>query len=196
MTGESSLTAHALSETVREWLPVATIADLRLLADPGATRYVEVLGYTTKGDGGGGPFYWDDTSTATSNPGTVILPTGQAEGTAGRWLRLNSVGEIVEFSGAGPHALTLAHHGKTVRVTHTSACTLVAPETSTETIELPFTCGIVQGGAGQLTIDVEGSDVLESVDSLVALYGQHSGAVLYKRLAGSPNTYTLVGDLA
>lgn len=83
---EQSLTVSALSETVREWLPVATMADLRLLRDPNATRFVELLGYYTKGDGGGGSFYWNDSSTSSDNGGTVILPTGHSG--AGRWVRV------------------------------------------------------------------------------------------------------------
>lgn len=85
MTGEAELTAVAVSEEVREWLPVATYADL-LLMIPTATRYVELLGYYAKGDGGGGSFYYDTTSTATHNAGTVILPTGHSG--AGRWLAI------------------------------------------------------------------------------------------------------------
>lgn len=46
---------------------------------------VEVLGYYTPGDGGGGTFYWDNTSGETDNGGTVIQPTGLVGN--GRWKR-------------------------------------------------------------------------------------------------------------
>jgi len=49
---------------------------------------VYVLGYYTPGDGGGGPFYWNSTSTATDNGGSVIQVTGVA---TGRWVRLTTV---------------------------------------------------------------------------------------------------------
>lgn len=45
---------------------------------------VEVLGYYTSGDGGGGNFYWDNTSTEADNGGTIIQVTGV---TTGRWKR-------------------------------------------------------------------------------------------------------------
>lgn len=45
---------------------------------------LEILGYSTAGDGGGGTFYWDATSTETDNGGTIIQATGV---TTGRWIR-------------------------------------------------------------------------------------------------------------
>lgn len=55
---------------------------------------VHLLGYTTSGDGGGGHFYWDASSTAAHDYGTCFQPgfgTGSALAT-GRWIR--------QFSGA------------------------------------------------------------------------------------------------
>ena len=43
-------------------------------------------GYYTQGDGGGGTFFWDGSSTATDDGGLVINPTGNVG--AGRWLRI------------------------------------------------------------------------------------------------------------
>ena len=48
---------------------------------------LEILGYYAAGDGGGGTFYWDATSTDTDNGGTIIQATGV---TTGRWLRVYS----------------------------------------------------------------------------------------------------------
>lgn len=45
---------------------------------------VEVLGYYTEGDGGGGEFFWDNNSVLVDNEGTVIQVTGV---TIGRWIR-------------------------------------------------------------------------------------------------------------
>lgn len=104
--------------------------------------------------------------------------------------------DIVDFAGAGPHFVTAAHDGKIVRVTHGAACTLRLPQTATATIALPFMCGVVQGGAGQLTVDKEGADVIESPGALTKLVGQHYSAVINKRVAGAPNTWLLTGDLA
>ena len=73
---------------------VATIDDLKVL-NGGNT--VEVLGYYTKGDGGGGTFYWDSTSTETDNGGTVIQATGV---TTGRWKRVYSGDINIKWFGA------------------------------------------------------------------------------------------------
>lgn len=62
---------------------VENIESLKTLS----TGTTEVLGYYTKGDGGGGLFYWDSTSTETDNGGTIIQATGV---TTGRWQRIYS----------------------------------------------------------------------------------------------------------
>lgn len=54
----------------------------------GAYAYVEVGGWESPGDGGGGLFYWDGTSTATVNYGTVFSPNSAP--VSGRWLRIFS----------------------------------------------------------------------------------------------------------
>lgn len=64
---------------------------------------VEVLGYYTSGDQGGGTFYWNNTSTATDNGGTIISVTGI---TTGRWMR-NYNNEIsVKWFGAKGDGIT------------------------------------------------------------------------------------------
>jgi len=62
-----------------------TIAELKGL-DEGIFDTVQVLGYNTVGDGGGGLFRWDDTSTTAENGGTIFTPT-VSDGT-GRWFRV------------------------------------------------------------------------------------------------------------
>ena len=60
---------------------------------------VEVLGYYEKGDGGGGLFYWDETSTEADNGGTIIQSTGV---TTGRWKRaVNGTVNIRWFGAKG-----------------------------------------------------------------------------------------------
>lgn len=57
----------------------------QLMAQKGTpTARAILLGYYTPGDGGGGTFYWDNTSTATANNGTIFAVTGVV---TGRWLR-------------------------------------------------------------------------------------------------------------
>ena len=58
---------------------------------------INVLGYYEKGDGGGGLFYWDSTSTETDNGGTIIQANGV---TTGRWKRVYSGAVNVKWFGA------------------------------------------------------------------------------------------------
>lgn len=58
---------------------------------------VNALGYYTKGDDGGGLFYWDSTSTDADNGGTIIQATGV---TTGRWKRAFSGAVNVKWFGA------------------------------------------------------------------------------------------------
>jgi len=61
-----------------------TIAEIKLQkGSPSAN--INVLGYNTPGDGGGGEFYWDDVSTQSDNAGTIIQVTGLS---TGRWKRI------------------------------------------------------------------------------------------------------------
>lgn len=64
----------------------ASISALQALAVPAFPTTVTVNGYYTAGDGGGGQFYWDSTSTATADTGLVFQANGYS-GT-GRWIRL------------------------------------------------------------------------------------------------------------
>lgn len=73
---------------------IDNITDLKAL-NSGNT--VDVLGYYTKGDGGGGTFYWDSTSIETDNGGTVIKATGV---TTGRWKRVYSGDINIKWFGA------------------------------------------------------------------------------------------------
>lgn len=61
-----------------------SIAALRLRSGTTIANAAKTLGYYSAGDGGGNSFYWDGTSTATDNAGTVIKPTTVSG--AGRWL--------------------------------------------------------------------------------------------------------------
>jgi hypothetical protein len=75
---------------------VTAKADLPQFANLAALRAVSVSAfadgktilldaYATRGDGGGGLFTWNASSSATDNGGTIIQPTGLSG--AGRWLR-------------------------------------------------------------------------------------------------------------
>jgi len=62
-----------------------------------ANATVELLGYYSKGDGGGGTFYWDSTSIEDDNGGTIIEATGVVDG---RWIRNYSGAVNVKWFGA------------------------------------------------------------------------------------------------
>lgn len=73
-------------------LEETSIANLRAITyTPKDGQLVDLLGYYTPGDGGGGQFYWDATSTATDNNGTIIKVTAI---TTGRWIRLRDAGIV------------------------------------------------------------------------------------------------------
>ena len=77
-----------------------------LLANSGFQNgeFVNLTGYYASGDGGGNSFYWDSTSTATHNGGTVIKPT--AVSGAGRWLAVNVYDVNVRQFGAKGDGVT------------------------------------------------------------------------------------------
>lgn len=64
-----------------------TIADLRLKIGSEKEPVAQTSGYYSAGDGGGNSFYWDGTSSALDNGGTIIKPTFIVG--AGRWIAVN-----------------------------------------------------------------------------------------------------------
>ena len=74
-----------------------TIADLRLKIGSEKEPVAQTSGYYNAGDGGGNRFYWDGTSAATDNGGTIIKPTFVSG--VGRWLALNKYAFSVEQFG-------------------------------------------------------------------------------------------------
>lgn len=79
----------AIAQNTINAITFDNIAQLRLHSN---IRRVDVLGYYTKGDGGGDTFYWDATSTDTDDGGYTIQATGVAPG---RWKR--PLGDIVDI---------------------------------------------------------------------------------------------------
>lgn len=77
---------------------VSNIAAMRNIALPVVLPLINVLGYTTENDGGGGLFYFDSGSSESEDYGTVFVPTGAPA--TGRWKRLISGQSIlVEWFG-------------------------------------------------------------------------------------------------
>lgn len=65
-------------------ISIENIAELTAITGQENNDTYEVLGYATAGDGGGGTFYWDASSTETANGGTIFEKDG---GGTGRWKR-------------------------------------------------------------------------------------------------------------
>jgi hypothetical protein len=82
-----------------------SIAALRADSIPSVDDFnVEVLGYYTAGDEGGGGFYWDAASTSADDNGVTILPTGHTG--PGRWKRILEDNLSVRFFGATGDGVT------------------------------------------------------------------------------------------
>mgnify|MGYP003652807417 FL=1 len=77
----------------------SSLASVRLIS--GITAYegevINLSGHTTEGDGGGGDFYWDASSTATDNNGTIVK---LADTTTGRFIRVDQTRISVKMFGA------------------------------------------------------------------------------------------------
>lgn len=89
---------------------VNSIDELKTLSN---IESVNVLGYYAKGDGGGGLFYWDSTSTETDNGGTIIQATGVS---TGRWKRVFSGAVNVKWFGVFSN--TSINHTTTLQYIH------------------------------------------------------------------------------
>ena len=90
------------SDSVIENVSVA----LKALNSVSGNYTAETLGYYAKGDGGGGRFYWDSTSTETDNGGTIIQANGVA---TGRWKRVYDSSINLLWFGAKPDGVTPCH---------------------------------------------------------------------------------------
>jgi hypothetical protein len=94
------------------------------------------------------------------------------------------------------YTLTASDNGKIVRCTNASAVTVTLPQTSTETLAAGFQCTVVQAGAGQVTLALEGSDTIRDASSNLNINNQWGAAYVLKETAGSPNNYDVYGDVS
>lgn len=108
------MAAASVNNTMREMMAdikagagfaVDTIADMTALtvAKLGNNNYITVAGYNSIGDGGGGTFFWNASSTATENLGTIFEAD---EGGTGRWIRIfEGFVNLLWFGAVGDGAL-------------------------------------------------------------------------------------------
>lgn len=71
-------------------IAVDTVSAMKALTGLADGAYVQVAGYHTKGDGGGGDFIYNSASSATSDDGLVFTPTTLS----GRFIRSHGKGDI------------------------------------------------------------------------------------------------------
>lgn len=89
----------AIDYTKITGLTVNNVAALKLKTGVYNGQLASLLGYYNYADGGEGNFYWNSTSTATDNGGTIIQVTGVS---TGRWIRLYNDFVNVKWFGASP----------------------------------------------------------------------------------------------
>lgn len=95
------VSSASIIETVEAPLAVLNVATLRLLPVAGVPNNtpVQVEGYYTAADGGGGVYVWNSASTATDDGGRVIASTGVV---TGRWLlRTNGSVSVKQYGCKG-----------------------------------------------------------------------------------------------
>lgn len=86
---------------------IASIVALKAINGMADEQAVNLLGHSTPGDGGGGPFYFDAASTATDNSATlatVIRPDSLPA--AGRWLKLGLGKSVRAGIGTGTNSMS------------------------------------------------------------------------------------------
>lgn len=103
---------------------VLNIAALKALSGTNLTGYVQVAGFTTAGDGGGGLFRWVAADAATANDGTIVAPTAGG----GRFYRMFSGAFDVRWFGATGDGVT--NDSTAIQATITAATTAGGGEAS------------------------------------------------------------------
>jgi len=118
------------------------------------------------------------------------------DGTQFNLIRLGNGLITYNIQSGTTYTLTAKDCGKIVLFTSNSAVTLTFPQQSTTTLKQGFWCIIRQEGAGQVSLVLEGSDVLKSIGSATKLRATNSEAKIDLRTAGAPNTIYLFGDIS
>ena len=90
------------------------------------------------------------------------------------------------------YTLVAGDTGKTIRCTNASAITLTLPNSLAE----GFTCEIIQGGAGQVTLSPASGAVINNRQSHTKIAGQYGAVriVVVSNSGGTTATYNLAGD--
>ena len=134
-----------------------------------------------------GTEYLQITNTPTTNP----TPTGTLTQDVAN-LASKTPLETNQQTGT-TYTLVAGDAGKIVELNNESAITLTVPPASEVDFAIGTMIGIVQAGAGTVTVTAGEGVTLRSLESNVALSGQYAAASLRKT---APNTWHLVGSLA
>lgn len=125
----------------------------------------------------------------TSNDHYLSVGTTSADD----WLLTTPARARINAQTGTTYALTASDNGKTVTLANANPVTLTLPEEATEDLVDGFQCHIIQRGAGQVTVQTQGSDTLES--TATSLSAQHTKAQVIKLVGGAPSIWGLYGDL-
>lgn len=199
----------------KEATAVASAATTNIWADDGDTIHVTgVLAITSFGTApqvGAWRKVIFDGSLLLTDGANLNLPGGtniqtKADDFALVYAETTTLFKVLYFKVAGPGAdinvqtgttytLKATDNGRTITLDNAAAITLTLPQTSTEAIDVDFQCAIIQKGAGQVTVAIEGTDTVLSKSSNLKLAAQGVAATIIKTTDGSPNAWALFGDL-
>lgn len=92
------------------------------------------------------------------------------------------------------YTLAATDNGKILYLTNAAAITLTLPQQSTAVLPQGFQLTVIQGGAGGITLAIEGTDSLLTPGGLLSTNLAGSGFSIHLRTAGSPNTWMATGS--
>lgn len=184
-SGSTIWTVDGISSEANFSVYATTYTALKGVAGIATGDTAQTLGYYAIGDGGGGLFRWDNTSTATDNGGTIIKATAT---TTGRWMLVhdNSV-NVLQF-GAKADGTNDSTYINNAAASGVARIVISSTHYLTSAITVPSdtTIEFLSGGA----IDYDGTgNVFTSAGSLGTLYALASdvakGATSFTVTAGN-----------
>ena len=140
-------------------------------------------------DATAGAAVWVKTSLSLDELGTMAtedagaLDSQYQNNGANRAEFLNKDLETVEIAGTA-YTVTATDNGKLIKTTSASDVTITLPEDATEALNAGFQFGIEKGGAGNITIAVQGSDVFNSADGIDSISTLYAAGSIIKEQSG------------
>lgn len=190
--GTKKLDVVDLGNSIVMGTTIRNITDLKAFDDIIDNKTIELLGYYSEGDGGGGTFFWDAASTETDNGGTVIAPTFAGFSGTGRWKRVYSGAVDVRWFGAkgdGSTDDTATIQAACSAVTHTKSVTFpkglfLIRDTVTITPNLSGSApGVSWYGAGSSLTFIKADPSIDWADKPCVRTGQYSRNVVVEEIS-------------